>query len=147
MCEAGSVAFGDPAVSKTATVLGVSMLCSGRPVLMKSSHQVVKLWRAAGRTGEPWGASSRVWPWAPGKGGPEEPRRTKAKEPPLPGRVCIRSLRLTRQSVPRKLTVYKGNREMTKCSQVSQKQCRASLLTGGIEWSVPSRERKPASWQ
>lgn len=41
MCEAGSVAFGDPAVSKTATVLGVSMLWLGRPVLMKSSHQVV----------------------------------------------------------------------------------------------------------
>lgn len=50
--EAVSVALGDPAVSRTATVLGVLMLWLGRPVLMKSSHQDIKLWRTPGRTEE-----------------------------------------------------------------------------------------------
>ena len=51
--EAGSVALGGPAESSTATVLGVLLFWSGRPVLMKSSHQDVKLQRTAGRTEEP----------------------------------------------------------------------------------------------
>lgn len=47
------MALGGPAVSSAATVLGVLTLWSGRPVLMKSSHQVVKLQRTAGRAEEP----------------------------------------------------------------------------------------------
>lgn len=41
MCEAGSVALGDPVVSKTATVPGMLMLQWGTSV-MKSSHQDVQ---------------------------------------------------------------------------------------------------------